>query len=572
MTSGSLDDLHAQLREFASHVPQILRRTAITQQFARDVESSLAVAVAPFTLAVVGQMRVGKSTLINALVQSELALAGVNETTATVNWFRHGSEAQSGKFRVVWNDAAESSEEHDLSERERWAGSSELAARTRFLEFFSTAEFLKRVHIVDTPGTRSTIGAHERITREFLHVAGRAESDSQYYGGIADCILYVLPPVARENDDQLLSQFTSQNRFSRSTPFNSVAVLHKWEAIDHPRPWDEAIKHARRAFDSLKSCVCDVIPVSGPLARVCQMAHSEFWENVAALVRGSTEEALETLTMQESWFTRPESNCNVSVDRRTQIREQSQLPWPCFKTLLYFAASRRDSSGSALRLAVRELSGVDRLLDFLERRFFSRSRLIRALNVLNRALHLTDLSRAHLRALISDLDAEEEGGRRALEELSSGPAFFASRQFIEQRLVEVQRELVQANHVLQDLERQAGPVQDNFQLFSKDCNSVQCLDEHSDQFKGEEIVEILSVLGAYGSDRTNQSGGDANGEPIDLLHDRLDRWLIERHRATGMRRRILDHVVTRVEGTLRELIRAEMTGSNRQVGNGNGRD
>ena len=39
---------------------------------------------------------------------------------------------------------------------------------------------------------------------------------------------------------------------------------------------------------------------------------------------------------------------------------------------------------------VREISGIDRVLDFLERRFFDRSRLIRSSAVLCRALRITD--------------------------------------------------------------------------------------------------------------------------------------------------------------------------------------
>jgi hypothetical protein len=68
-----------------------------------------------------------------------LAVTGVNETTATVNWFRHGTPEQTGKVRVVWKGKASSSDMIDGSRIKEWVGDSELAKRTRFLEFYSTA-------------------------------------------------------------------------------------------------------------------------------------------------------------------------------------------------------------------------------------------------------------------------------------------------------------------------------------------------------------------------------------------------------------------------------------------------
>src|SRR5689334_11193421 len=44
----------------------------------------------PCVLAVVGRMKVGKSTFINALLGEDLARVGATETTATINRFRYG--------------------------------------------------------------------------------------------------------------------------------------------------------------------------------------------------------------------------------------------------------------------------------------------------------------------------------------------------------------------------------------------------------------------------------------------------------------------------------------------------
>lgn len=554
-----LDDLNKQLRQFAAETPPILRRVKLTEELAPEIEQSLAIAEAPFTLAVCGQMRVGKSTLINALVGAELAIPGVTETTATVNWFRHGTAEHATKFRVVWNDLTGTSDERDLAEKELWSGNSELAARTRFLEFFSTAEFLKKVHIVDTPGTRSTLVSHEQAARGFLLSEGRAERDSHFYGGVADCIIYVLPPVTHQNDSDLLGQFTSQRRLPQSTPYNSVGVLHKWETLEHPTGWVEAVKQAQRAFQSLKAYVCDVIPVSGPLARACQRCPPWFWDEILRLVTGSSSDTLETITMRDSWFNKPVDNCPLTPEERTRLLAESELAWPCFKTLLLLAASRSYAGGTQLQQAVREISGIDRLLEFLDRRFFDRSRLIRASNVLNRALRVTDTARGRLKNRLADLASDQELGRQALAEIDTSSNLPKAQAFIERRLTETCRDSEQLTSLLRDLEGQARSVRESFQSFEQDCRSVQCMDDHSDQFDRGEVVEILALLGAYGASLSERLGTTDDADFLESLYGRFDRWLQLRHTAKGERRIVLDQVVSRLEAALRQLMRTRTT-------------
>jgi len=550
-------DLSHLLAGFTSRMPPILRRERLTEPLVPEVERSLAIAEAPFTLAVVGQMRLGKSTLINALVGAELAIPGVTETTATVNWFRHGTEEQSRRFRAVWNDVAGTSDEFELAEKDRWSGNSELATRTRFLEFFSMAEFLKRVHVVDTPGTRSTLAGHEQTARGFLLSEGRAEHDSQFYGGVADCIIYVLPPVTHRNDSDLLGEFNAQRRMLQSTPYNSVAVLHKWETLENPAPWREALRQSQRAFAALKASVCDVVSVSGPLARAGQCRAPQFWDAILEMVRRSTADSVETLTMQEHWFTRDDPECGLSPETRGRLREDSGLPWPCFKTLLLLAASQPFADGAALQDEVRKVSGIDRLLDFLEQRFFARARMIRASNVLNRTLNVTEKARGRLGNRLNDLADDLKLGREALAELSSSSSATKARRFIEHRLDDARSEADRISVTLRDLEQETRLVREGFAHFEQDCLSIQRLDDHPDEFERAEVVEILSLLGAYGDRWSERLGVSADADLVEALSERLDRWLLLRHSATGERRAVLEHVATRLESALRIALRGD---------------
>ena len=142
-----LEELSKLIDSFIIEVPEILRKIPLTADLGGKVADLMETSESPFTMAVIGQMRVGKSTLINSLVGEDLAITGVNETTATINWFKYGEGGKVDKFRVCWKDKP--SESFSLSEIDNWVGDSEKASQTRYLEFFSQAEFLKNIFILE---------------------------------------------------------------------------------------------------------------------------------------------------------------------------------------------------------------------------------------------------------------------------------------------------------------------------------------------------------------------------------------------------------------------------------------
>lgn len=146
------------VEKFSTGLPELLASHHQTRDFAPRVQRLLEFAESRFTLAIVGQMRGGKSSLLNALIGVDLAAVGVNETTATINWFTHGTGEQTRRFRVHWKGRPP--EDRSLDEKEQWVGESSRAAETRKLEFFADTEFLRTADVVDTPGTRSLVLAH----------------------------------------------------------------------------------------------------------------------------------------------------------------------------------------------------------------------------------------------------------------------------------------------------------------------------------------------------------------------------------------------------------------------------
>ena len=108
----------------------------------------------PCTIAISGKVKSGKSSLINTLLQDDLAVVGELETTATINMFRYSSEARKVDEDVlcVWSDG-----------REEWKGRSFLnalqghdvatlraAEGIDHLEFFVDRPMLSHAALIDT--------------------------------------------------------------------------------------------------------------------------------------------------------------------------------------------------------------------------------------------------------------------------------------------------------------------------------------------------------------------------------------------------------------------------------------
>src|SRR5438477_2058467 len=92
----------------------------------------------PLLFVVVGEVKAGKSSLLNALFGREFAKTGVLPATDRVCIFRYGAEEKTV----------------DVS--------------PQLIERFLPIEFLHDFNIVDTPGTNTMVAQHQRITEEFV--------------------------------------------------------------------------------------------------------------------------------------------------------------------------------------------------------------------------------------------------------------------------------------------------------------------------------------------------------------------------------------------------------------------
>ena len=491
-------DFQLLIERFSAILPNILASHHTTVNLVPKVADLLNVAETPFTVGVVGQMRVGKSSLLNALVGVDLAVTGVTETTATINWFKFGDQAQCERFRVVWKDRP--AEEFSRNEILHWVGDSKRAEATKYIEFFANSDFLRIANIVDTPGTRSTIESHERTTQDFL--ALRREKESHREGAAADAILYVLMPVARQNDQDLLKDFESGTRITGSYPYNSLAVMHKWETLEVDDPLGEAQRKADKISTSMADLVARVLPVSAPLAIASERFDDKFWTQVLELASNSSSSALDQLLLSDKYFAdRNIVSCALDQAARKQLRDQFRLPWASLKMILRLAVLKKPGSAESLRSMVQSASGICLLRAELEQRFFSRSKMIKAFSVLAKAWEPCQIASARLRnykVRLSNLitEAKESDGCLA-EQIARGHTnLLPTQNYIAATRQLVEDDLKKSAYALRELGEAQLHLRDAYEDMNADVKMLEFVDEHMQEL-GDGIAHRLRCLFGY---------------------------------------------------------------------------
>ncbi len=331
---------------------------------------------APLQLAVAGRVSSGKSTLVNALIGRRVAPTDVGECTRLVTRFCYGTPDRievvfrSGRHRALPFDAAgmiPSTLGVDLAE-------------VSHLEAYLTNAVLRDLTVVDTPGLGSPDSAS----------AASAAAVTE-----AEAVLYVLTQAVRADDAQVLTAFTAATAARRLGPGNTIAVLNKADTVPPESvPGSEgdvgkaAALLAARQAEVLGKRVTDVLPVTGLLAETAETGvfTTADAEALAALARTDPSTRTAMLLSADLFTTLP---CPVPAGTRTRLLERLDL-YGVGRALAALDTDPQLRAG-ALRLLLREASGLDRLQSRLSAVFRARADGIKAASALT---SITALARA----------------------------------------------------------------------------------------------------------------------------------------------------------------------------------
>lgn len=507
-----------------------------------------------FTVAIVGQMRVGKSTLLNALIGEDLAPTGVTETTATINWFRYGQGNQCKGFRVHWMDG--STADVPLDQVGDWIGTEANATKTRCLDFFADTDFLRMANVVDTPGTRSVIKTHEDSTQGFL--ADKLEADTLRYGGSADAVVYAVNPVGRESDRDLLQLFGERTRLPGASAYNSIAVVQKWEHLQ-PDPLEEVQKKCQMLKTQLEGKVAAVVPTSGLLARHAAEVPVTVWQSVADLATCASAPALDALLLSEQDFG---DECpSAPVNQKCRQALLSAISWKILPLCISLARRRGIADGDTLRKCLLEASGIPALRALLQQNFFSRARLIKASTVLRKAWEPCAIALQTLRQELELQSAMMTQGREARSAIAArseaDPELRKAEKYVTSSLAVVERDMAAMTDIQREVDALKYRVTKNFDLFDADIEGLKLLEELRGAFPRDQAAELDRLFGQYGPDLWARLGfskeqNDAGAAFINA-RERFSFWALQKQRSYGHKERICSHACDVLDLVLNHL-------------------
>ncbi len=475
----------------------------------------------PCTLAVVGRVKAGKSTFVNALLGAgeDLAKVGTTETTATINYFRYGRPADPKRPVTVHysNGRTESVDPaflHRLQSNDE--ATLQLAEGIERLEYRLEIEFLRGVTLVDTPGTGAVVEEHQSRTAEFMRLneklRERHDEQTRRLGDTADAVIYIIGQVAKADDRAILNAF-EQATGGQTRAFNAIGVMGKID-LD-PDILARRVELAGKAAAQLKDQLNTVIPVSAGLHRALDGLSANENANLNHLqerLRAIPRPRLQKLLDNEDFFSNYEfDDCPVSTSERQTLL--GSLDWMVFTTI----ARMLMDSNKDLALAtaeLRQMAGFEPLRSLLERHIFARSHLLRCYRVLGDAKKLVSDARYQVLPKLRDRATEHTDRKTRFVDFvrRSGGNSATAQELIDwiDKIAVVSPQ--HAASALEKAERIIGKSYHRLEEYNADFQALHELEAHKDVFEEHEREELRRLLGHYGFEREERLAAGKSGD------------------------------------------------------------
>ncbi|ACK70846.1 GTP-binding protein HSR1-related [Gloeothece citriformis PCC 7424] len=341
----------------------------------------------PMRVAIVGVIKAGKSTLMNALLQEKMVATGKVEATFNINWLKY---AEQPALKVYFKDENRPPEAKSFSQLEaltlRPEEHQDYLLSIKYIEVSCPNPILKTFHIIDTPGLKSFYEEDSKNTQEFLQLHGEELTNvTQKEAANADAVLYLFSQSIGQGDAETLQAFQGPLA-GNATPINAIGVLTKVDIyatdpnINNPMVAGSRVANGLLEKAQVRRLFYTIYPICGLLAEGSQTLsekHLDILNRLAQL----PQKRFKSLSRYTSKFTDPYEldDIPVSQDDRKAIEKQLGLYGVI---LAYELINSGINSREQLAEELLKKTGVNELRQLVLSHFGHRSLLIKLGKVL----------------------------------------------------------------------------------------------------------------------------------------------------------------------------------------------
>lgn len=555
-------DVQDRLCNLLRDTAEGMRQSGAPGEAAVQMERLAAQVEHPCEVAVVGRVKTGKSTFINALLgaEDELAKVGATETTATINYFRYGNPDPARPVRCYWRSGQTEDVSREFLDRLQGNDLETLrrAEGIHHLEYRLPNRYLEQAVLVDTPGLGAVVDTHQDRTAEYMNLYNqlrhRHDLETQELDSRADAVIYLTDAVARVTDRDFLDDFGQVTR-GQSRALNAIGVLARIDQQPEilSRRHDLAAKIARQLERNLNT----VFPVSGGLQfalnRLLAREKAGLNRLVAAFSRVPAESVDALLASEELYLVK---RCPLSAEEREQLLDD-KIPWTVFTTIVRRVVAARLSPES-LQAELTELAGFQPLKDALDRHFFQRAAYLRCFRIVNEAraalekIRFQELPKARVR------EREDQARRdRFLNFIRGAGKGGAVAHELEEFVTRAHESSRRSERLERDGCRWSGEFDRLFhdlEEHNAEFEALQLLEQHAELFTGAELDELRPLFGLYGmEDEKRVPSGQYN---LNAIARHQQRWhKVAHEQRNTLRAQIAERAVARL-GLMMEAIQA----------------
>ncbi len=374
----------------------------------------------PVRLAIIGQIKAGKSTLVNALLGRRLAVTRKVEATYRVNEFRYG---QPEGIAAYYRDANGSVRKQDypLSSLEqltvqRLERSYELLEPSRIVVSVHE-KHLQRLILIDTPGLYSIYGVDSNETERLLTQRSSEELDA------ADAILYLFERDLGERDMNVVREFLGPPVPGRLTnSAKAIGVMSRcdqsWrasgEASDPMASGMAFIGNRWNSEPDLRRIFYEILPVAAIVAEGVQCLSAEELDELRELSSWDFRKLMTALEYPRSAIFRTRlDGCPIPPDRCVALKELLGA-WGLMLAVSYLRDGCNDSTVVA-RLV--EVSGVAKVRRYISSLYERQAYVMKVSALLDDVRwHLTAQERAGIPS--SDVQLKLQRAHDAIENIA----------------------------------------------------------------------------------------------------------------------------------------------------------